>query len=89
MKGNLNKKVIYFNLVLGTIGIILVGLGALRYQFINEDFEGYIITFLGFLLTISYTNYLEQKAGISKKVTWIKGISSMIIFIIFAYFLYF
>ncbi|MFP5109267.1 hypothetical protein ACSU6B_21255 [Neobacillus sp. C211] len=86
---NKDKRVIYFNVGLGTIGIILVGLGALRYQLINEDFEGYIITFLGFLLTISYTNYLEQKAGISKKVKRIKVITSIIIFIIFAYFLYF
>lgn len=86
---NKDKRVIYINVVLGTIGIIFVGLGTFRYQLLNEDFEGHIISYMGFILTIGYTNYLEQKAGISKKVTWIKAVISIIIFSIIAYFLFF
>ncbi|MBD7969257.1 hypothetical protein [Paenibacillus gallinarum] len=83
-----DKRVIYLNVALGTIGIILVGLGAFRYQLLNEDIEGQVISYLGFILTIVYINYLEQKAGISKKVTWIKSIISIIVFVISAYYLF-
>ncbi|WP_454190909.1 hypothetical protein [Paenibacillus sp. Marseille-Q7038] len=83
-----DKGVIYFNVVLGTIGIILVGLGTFRYQLLNEDIEGQIISYIGFILTIAYINYLEQKAGISKKVIWIKSVITIIIFVISAYYLF-
>ena len=84
-----NKQALYFNMILGTIGTILIALAAMRYQANENDYIGYAIIFFGFILTISYINYLEKKAGISKKMTWIRVIVSLILFISFSYFLYF
>jgi hypothetical protein len=44
----------------GMIGIVLVGLGTLRYMVISNDSKGYIILFLGFSLVVSYIYYLEK-----------------------------
>ncbi len=75
-------------MILGTIGTILIALAATRYLVKVSDYNGYLIIFFGFILTISYINYLEKKAGISKKLTWIRGIVSAIIFFSFSYFLF-
>ena len=83
-----NKQALYFNMILGTIGSILIVLAAMRYMIKENDYIGYINIFLGFLLMISYINYLEKKAGISKKLIWIRVIVSMILFLSFSYFLY-
>lgn len=53
----------YLNMFFGMIGIVLVGLGALRYMVISNDSKGYIILFLGFSLVVSYIYYLEKKLG--------------------------
>lgn len=56
-------KGMYLNMFFGMIGIVLVGLGALRYMVISNDSKGYIILFLGFSLVVSYIYYLEKKLG--------------------------
>ena len=84
-----NKQALYFNMILGTTGTILIALAAMRYQAKENDYIGYAIIFFGFILTISYINYLEKKVGISKKLTWIRVIVSLILFFSFSYFLYF
>ncbi|EKN67031.1 hypothetical protein BABA_13392 [Neobacillus bataviensis LMG 21833] len=84
-----NKQALYFNMILGTIGTILIALSAVRYQTKEYNYIGYVMIFFGFALTISYINYLEKKSGISKKMTWIRFIVSFILFISFSYFLYF
>ena len=61
----------------------------MRYLVKEYDTVGYAIIFFGFILTISYINYLEKKEGISKKMTWIRVIVSLILFFSFSYFLYF
>ncbi|MCM3651615.1 hypothetical protein [Metabacillus litoralis] len=53
-------KGMYLNMFFGKIGIVLVGLGALRYMVISNDSKGYIILFLGFSLVVSYIYYLEK-----------------------------
>jgi hypothetical protein len=83
-----NKQVLYSYMILGTIGTILIALSAMRYLAKVNDYNGYLIIFLGFILTISYINYLEKKAGISKKLTWIRAIVSVILFFSFSYFLF-
>lgn len=82
-----NNKSLYVKMFLGTIGVVLVGLGALRYLAIMNDTKGYLFTFLGFLLTINYIYYLEKKAGISTKITWIKAAISIILLAIMFNFL--
>ena len=76
-------------MILGTIGTILIALAAMRYQANENDYIGYAIIFFGFILTISYINYFRKKAGISKKLTWIRVIVSLTLFFSFSYFLYF
>lgn len=83
-----NKQALFFNMILGTIGTILIALAAMRYQAKENDYIGYTIIFWGFILTISYINYLEKRAGINKKLTWIRAIVSLIIFFSLSYFLY-
>ncbi|MDQ0233650.1 hypothetical protein [Metabacillus malikii] len=83
-----NKTGLYISMLFGMLGSVLVGLMALRYLASN-DTEGYIFSFLGFILIINYINYLESKANISKKVTWIRSIISIVLFIVIGYFLYF
>ncbi|MBR3118693.1 hypothetical protein [Oceanobacillus profundus] len=84
-----NKQALYFNMTLGTIGIILVAIAAMRYLIKENDNLGYAIILFGFILTVGYINYLEKRAGISKKLSWIRIIVSSILFLIFTYFLYF
>jgi hypothetical protein len=83
-----NKQALYFNMILGTIGTILIILAAMRYLIKENDYIGYAFILFGFILTIGYINYLEKRAGISKKLTWIRVIVSMILFLSFSYFIY-
>ena len=76
-------------MILGTIGTILIILAAMRYLIKENDYIGYAFILFGFILTIGYINYLEKRAGISKKLTWIRVIVSMILFLSFSYFIYF
>ena len=83
-----NKQALYFNMILGTIGTILIALAAMRYLVKENGSIGYAFILFGFILTIGYINYLEKRAGISKKLTWIRAIISLIIIISFSYFLF-
>ncbi|MBK5482547.1 hypothetical protein JFV29_11650 [Peribacillus sp. TH16] len=82
------KNRLYLNMFFGTIGIVLVGVGALKYQVVMNDIEGYIIAYAGFILTAGYINYLEKKAGISNKIIWIKSGISIALFLIISFILY-
>ncbi|KWW22023.1 MULTISPECIES: hypothetical protein [Peribacillus] len=83
-----NKQGRYVNMILGTIGPMLIALAALRYL-AKGDSSGYIIIFFGFILTIGYISYLEKKAGISKKWTAIRVIVTLVVLLLFTYPLYF
>ena len=74
-------------MISGTIGTILIALAAMRYLVKENDNIGYAFILFGFILTIGYITYLEKRAGISKKMTWIRVILSLILFISFSYFL--
>ncbi len=84
-----NKQALYFNMILGTIGTILIALSAMRYLVKENDNIGNAFILFGFILMNGYINYLEKRAGISKKLTWISFIVFLILFISFSYFLYF
>ncbi|ANC78549.1 hypothetical protein ABE65_017785 [Fictibacillus phosphorivorans] len=79
---------IYLNMILGTIGTILISLGLIRYLGTESDIKDYIGAFLGFTLMLGYIDYLEKKAGISRKLTWIRALVS-IVFIFISYFIYY
>lgn len=82
-------KALYFNMALGAIGTLLIALVAMSYvveQHYNLEY-GFIL--FGFILTIGYINYLEKKAGISKEMTWIRIIISIILLGLFYLFFIF
>ncbi|MFS0824717.1 hypothetical protein [Bacillus sp. 1P02SD] len=83
-----DKKVSYISMFFGGVGTILVLLGAAS-LFKNGDLKGFYLVIFGFILSIGYINYLESKAGVSRRVTWIRALLSMIVFFILSYFLYY
>ncbi|WP_285767474.1 hypothetical protein [Peribacillus sp. SI8-4] len=83
-----NKQALYMNMILGTIGPMIIALAALKYL-AKGDSTGYINIFLGFILTISYISYLEKKAGICKRLTVIRVSVTLVLLFLFTYFLYF
>ncbi|WP_077329811.1 hypothetical protein [Virgibacillus siamensis] len=78
---NKGTKELCFFMIMGAVGTVLIAAGAFRYQLI-KDMKWFAIIFFGFLLTISYIEFLEKKAGISKKITWIRAIISLLLFFI-------
>ena len=84
-----NKIGLYVNMVLGTIGTLLIALSAVRFQAEEEDLMGNLMILFGIIFTLGYISYLEEKAGINKKWTWIRVSVFIILFASFSYFLYF
>lgn len=83
-----DKRVSYISMFFGGVGTILVLLGTIQLFYIYDLNAGFL-SFFGFLFTIGYINYLETKAGVSKKATWIRAILSMMVFLIVSYFVFF
>lgn len=84
-----DNQVLYFYMILVTIGTVLIALATLRYiSNVNDTYGSYMILF-GLIFTISYINYLEKKAGISKKVIWIRNSVYTVLVISLTYFLFF
>lgn len=73
-----DKGILYINMLIGTLGLIIIGVGLLKY---NETVGGTGSSFalLGFPLTMIYLHYLEGKAGISKKILWIRSIIAILL----------
>jgi hypothetical protein len=84
-----DKKIIYFNMILGTIGTLLISIGVVSYLAKENDFHNYALILLGFSLTLSYIDFLEKRAGISRKLTWIRAVVSIVLFSVFSYFIYY
>ncbi len=70
----------------GSLGHILIIVGTLRYLEAVGG-SGYLLSFMGFILTMIYINYLEAKADISKKIIWVKSILSILtLLVIYIYY---
>ncbi|HJV17562.1 MAG TPA: hypothetical protein VJ546_09305, partial [Bacillales bacterium] len=54
---------------------------------LNGNQSDFLMSFLGFLLIITYINDLEKRAGISKKFIWIRVSSSIVLFLVIGLFL--
>ncbi|CQR46620.1 hypothetical protein BN1058_00889 [Paraliobacillus sp. PM-2] len=80
---------LYLNMIFGSVGLLLVALAAMRHIAEGLNSGGYLIVLFGFIFTMNYVNYLEEKAGISKKMTWIRGIISIILLFVISYLLFF
>jgi len=75
-------------MILGTIGMIMIGLGVVRYFTLMYDVQGFGLTLIGFAIINSYIFYLEKKAGISNRIVWIQSIICMLTLGAISYFLY-
>lgn len=75
-----NKLRLYFNMVLGAIGSATILIFSAKYMLEEKNSFGYL-GFIGVLLIFIYINYLEEIAGISTKLIWIKAGFSMVIFV--------
>lgn len=84
-----DKQVFYFYMISVTIGTTIIALAIMRYIFEVNEPKGYLILILGLLLITNYINYLEKKAGISKKIIWIRNSMYMVLVSSLTYFLYF
>lgn len=87
MNNNKNRN-LYISMIVGTIGIILIFLGIFEFFTIVESTKGYILMFIGFVITVQYIYHLERKVGLSEKVIWVRAIILILILFIAFYFLY-
>lgn len=84
-----DKQVLYFYMISVTIGTVIIALAIIKYIVRVNEPKGFLILLLGFFLTINYINYLEKKAGISKKIILIRNSVYMVLVGSLTYFLYF
>ncbi len=75
-------------MVVGTIGMIVVGLGVIRYFTLMYDVQGFVLTLIGFSLVNNYIFILEKKAGINNKIIWIQSVVSILTLGAISYILY-
>ncbi|MCT8137853.1 hypothetical protein H1D32_08850 [Anaerobacillus sp. CMMVII] len=72
MKESKNGK-LYFNMVLGSIGIILVFIGSFEFLKVVENLKVFFLIMIGMIILVQYIYQLEGKAGLSSKTIWIKS----------------
>jgi hypothetical protein len=68
---------LYFNMSIGTLVLLIIVVGLFKYVETVSSFA-----LLGLPFTMIYLNYLEGKAGISKKILWIKSIIAIFLLLI-------
>ncbi|MBB4826673.1 hypothetical protein HNO89_003954 [Sporosarcina luteola] len=82
-----DNGVLYVNMFLGTAGLLIMGIGLLKfYQMVGGI--GASFALVGFPLTMIYLHHLEEKAGISKKVLQIRSFITIILVIIIYFFFF-
>ena len=83
-----NKKgILYLHMFIGTVGLLLIGVGLLKFIETVGGLAPFYGLF-GFSLTMIYLHYLEEKAGISKKIGWIRFIV-VVLLLVLIYIFYF
>jgi hypothetical protein len=69
-----NNRNLYFNMVLGVIGIILVFIGTFEFLKVVEILKGFFLIMVGMIILVRYIYHLEEKVGISRKTIWFKAL---------------
>ena len=75
-----DKGILFINMFIGTLGLIIIGTGLLKYYETVGGTASFAL--LGFPLTMIYLHYLESKAGLSKKILWIRSIIAILLLIL-------
>lgn len=70
---------LYLNMIIGSLGIILIFGGLLKFLEVVENSSGFILVILGLTITVHYIYHLEKKAGISEKMIWIRALFLILI----------
>ncbi|MCA1030334.1 hypothetical protein LCL95_04680 [Bacillus timonensis] len=78
---------LYINMFIGTLGLVLIIIGALKYIENVGGTSSYLHIF-GFIFTMIYINYLEGRAGISKKIIWIRVVVPILALLVIYYLLF-
>lgn len=81
-----DKSSLSFNLILGSLGLISIPFGMIRFIRSPYDTASILLMSIGFAFVIGYIYYLERKVGISNKFIWIRAIGFILVLSIFAYF---
>ncbi|GAA0336028.1 hypothetical protein GCM10008967_28020 [Bacillus carboniphilus] len=85
--GKNKTSILYLNVFIGALGLVLIIIGAYRYVE-NVGGTGSYIHFFGFIFTMIYINHLENRAGISKKIIWIRAAVPILTLLVIYYFLF-
>ncbi|WP_138420845.1 hypothetical protein [Aquibacillus sediminis] len=86
---NDEKKSLYFYMTIGYIGLLLIGLAAMRYISVFNDTLGLNFVLFGFIFVTEYLRFLGKKLGISKKESNISKAILIVVFSILTFWLYF
>jgi hypothetical protein len=83
----MKDKSLIAQMILGTAGMTMAGLGIIRYFTLLYDAQGYAMSMIGYAFTNGYIYQLERKAGISKRMIWIQSITGLVTLIIISFWL--
>lgn len=83
-----DNSALYIHMFIGDLGLIILAVGLLKYVEV-ADGTGPFFVILGFPFTMFYLNFLEEKAGISKKILRIKSIIFIIVLLPIMYIYFF
>ncbi|WP_432360634.1 hypothetical protein [Sporosarcina sp. UB5] len=81
-----DKGILLINMIIGTLGLIIIGIGLLKYYESVGGTAFYALS--GFPLLMIYLHYLEGKARLSNKILWIRFIIVSLVLVI-VYILFF
>ncbi|QTM97949.1 hypothetical protein ERJ70_00575 [Sediminibacillus dalangtanensis] len=83
------EKNLYFYLGLGYTGLLLTGLGAVRFIAVYLDPIGQSFSLFGFLMLSAYIRYTERKLEVGKKARLLSKTAFILIFLLLAVWLNF
>lgn len=75
---------LYLNISIGTLGLIIIALALLKFKETVPGVES-AFALLGYPLAMIYLHYLEKRAGISKRVIWIRSFIAILLLLVLAF----
>ncbi|MBF0707846.1 hypothetical protein IQ283_14705 [Alkalihalobacillus hwajinpoensis] len=78
MKNERNSAKMFY-LAIGIIGLVLIAVVFLRMQIMFDNQPGAFGLMISFFLILTYIEFLEKKAGLSRKYRWTRAMGSMVL----------